>query len=179
MIPGSNADLSSLTKSQRRRTEVILSRVAQRAALVSRKLPLAYSGVRQCRDVEGVTSRAHTRVICCAVRAVVEAVSMPKDPADTGLKFRCGDLSSGTNALWFCLLGTNLATTETPRCRWDTLSYKRSEETRCLQHFCQVTGLEQRNHLAWGRSRRASGQRVPSPSLRNPTAPRATCYVWT
>ena len=40
VILGSYADLSSLTKSQSRRTEAILSRVAQRAALVSRKLPL-------------------------------------------------------------------------------------------------------------------------------------------
>ena len=35
----SNADLSSLTEDRRRRTEAILSRVAQRAALLSRKMP--------------------------------------------------------------------------------------------------------------------------------------------
>ena len=44
MILGSNADLTSLTESQRRRTEAIISRVAQRAALVSRKMPRALSG---------------------------------------------------------------------------------------------------------------------------------------
>lgn len=44
VILGSNADLSSLTEAQRRCTEAIISRVAQRAALVSRKMPRALAG---------------------------------------------------------------------------------------------------------------------------------------
>ena len=40
----SNADVTSFTYAQRRRTEAILSRVAQRAALVSRKLPRELPG---------------------------------------------------------------------------------------------------------------------------------------
>lgn len=44
VILGSNADLSSLTEAQRRRTEAIISRVAQRAALVSRKMPRQLPG---------------------------------------------------------------------------------------------------------------------------------------
>ena len=40
VILGSNADLRTLTPDQKRRHEAVLSRVAQRAALASRKLPL-------------------------------------------------------------------------------------------------------------------------------------------
>ena len=39
VILGSNADLCSLTEAQRWRTEATISRIAQRAALVSHELP--------------------------------------------------------------------------------------------------------------------------------------------
>lgn len=44
VILGSNADLSSLTESQRRRTEAILSRVAQRAGAGESQAPAALPG---------------------------------------------------------------------------------------------------------------------------------------
>ena len=47
VILGSNADLSSLTADQRRRTEAIIARVAQRAALACRKLPLRLPGAEE------------------------------------------------------------------------------------------------------------------------------------
>ena len=44
VILGSNADLRTLTEAQRRRHDAVLARVAQRAALISRKMPRALSG---------------------------------------------------------------------------------------------------------------------------------------
>ncbi len=44
VILGSNADLRTLNEAQRRRHDAVLSRVAQRAALMSRKIPRVQPG---------------------------------------------------------------------------------------------------------------------------------------
>ena len=44
VILGSNAELRTLTEAQRRRHDAVLSRIAQRAALMSRKMPVEMLG---------------------------------------------------------------------------------------------------------------------------------------